>query len=643
MPRKQNGFGSSQSLAFKGSGRVDRGKGPGAPGLYPSNRRYGSSVHRTVLEKWNLDSNWSKWRKGYEMYNWTAWSDLKIENPLYDPGIPESDTNPAYVIADLQSLLYQGTAYELPTVFTGIEFPTMKADVNSHYVAKRVPQENSLGFITEVKNNILVDAEQKKYREIWCKGIPDATNARLLLQMVGERLSDGKDEGGLDPTAPDFSYATPMRTEATVKNVLTADDKPAIYKGITAPKSINDSVPQELQPTRVRIRVPVSSIILPAGPIPERGNQGLTKMKTTPRNLTVLEDPSILNNKIIYIPNFFIEKPIDQLQATIWGDSEEFGGVTIQDTVSGVEMYALDPGSTLLPPSMYDLTTLDSVFTSSNATYTISGTYVFDKKEYQRFFGKQYLTDEIIQEQVQDISYSVLPFPVKGASIEDGFLIIDSFDFQSEIKMYPPLTVGGTIVFTDFSFTKAYDAPDGSGRRMFDTNVDPWMDEVFTSGEFIRPAKVYTCSCPSHSSSILTMPQTTQGEGLRKNNRQMRYPLPSVLGQARFEGAGTTQAAGKMASWQSPDERLGFRMCKHSVAAMFIDGLTVLEPSQYPTVDERVKFEEKLEATLQETMEAFPLSYKRQGLSLTEIVFALAQGLNLDDVETAYVVLNSDA
>jgi len=66
MPRKQNGFGNPKSLGFKGAGRVDKGKGVGAPGTYPSNRGYGSSVTRTVIEKYNLDSDWTKWRKGYE-------------------------------------------------------------------------------------------------------------------------------------------------------------------------------------------------------------------------------------------------------------------------------------------------------------------------------------------------------------------------------------------------------------------------------------------------------------------------------------------------------------------------------------------------------------------------------------------------
>jgi hypothetical protein len=36
------------------------------------------------------------------------------------------------------------------------------------------------------------------------------------------------------------------------------------------------------------------------------------------------------------------------------------------------------------------------------------------------------------------------------------------------------------------------------------------------------------------------------------------------------------------------------------------------------------------------------MSYKRGGITTLEVIFALAQGLNLDDVEIAYVMLNSN-
>ena len=69
MPKKQNGFGNSKSLAFKPSKAVSKGKGVGAAGFYPSDRRYGTAVQRSVIEKYDLDSDWTKWRRGFEYYN----------------------------------------------------------------------------------------------------------------------------------------------------------------------------------------------------------------------------------------------------------------------------------------------------------------------------------------------------------------------------------------------------------------------------------------------------------------------------------------------------------------------------------------------------------------------------------------------
>ena len=83
-------------------------------------------------------------------------------------------------------------------------------------------------------------------------------------------------------------------------------------------------------------------------------------------------------------------------------------------------------------------------------------------------------------------------------------------------------------------------------------------------------------------------------------------------------------------------------MCKHSIAAMFIERLKILEPSQYPTIDARLQFEEKLEKEMDQVAVKFDRSYKRGGITTTEVVFALAQGLNLDDVELAYIMLTQD-
>ena len=138
------------------------------------------------------------------------------------------------------------------------------------------------------------------------------------------------------------------------------------------------------------------------------------------------------------------------------------------------------------------------------------------------------------------------------------------------------------------------------------------------------------------------MPQTTQSKGQRKLNRQQRYPLPSVQSQDRFTGAGAQSAAGKISSWETEADRNSFRVCKHTMAAMFADNIKVLEPGKYPTDGGRQVFERKLEDEIRSYDAEIIESFERGGISLTEIVFALAQGLNLDNVETAYVVLNSN-
>ena len=174
-----------------------------------------------------------------------------------------------------------------------------------------------------------------------------------------------------------------------------------------------------------------------------------------------------------------------------------------------------------------------------------------------------------------------------------------------------------------------------------DTDINPWMDVIFTSGQPLKPATVYSCSCPNHSQAILRAPQETEDNESRRINRQRRYPLPTVMGQKDLTGTGIQQAAGRIESWESREHRMSFKMCKHSIAAMFIERIKTKEPSSYPTLDSRLAFEEKLTKEMDMVDQKFTASYKRGGITAIEIIFALAQGLNLDDVELAYVLLNS--
>ena len=584
MPRKKNGFGKTDSFAlkpFKDLGRVDKGKGKGAAGLYPSNRQYGSSVNRSVIEKWNLDSDWTKWRKGYEYYNRAAWYQLEAYNQMTQE----------YEQAVIESVLYQGTPNEVNVEFTGYKFATKNSDSNNHYVIKRTATSKpDLGVITEVKNDPLKYPGNKAGREIWCKGIP-GLDSRLLLRMVGERLTDGE-------------------TEASLTYVLDSEDKPAIYIG----KSFQDL-------TTIKTIIPIESL-------------------TLGQNVSI-ENYANLVGQVVYIPNFYVEKPVEQIENLNWIDGADYFGVQVTDTNKGASVSVLDASAEELPPSLYDITTLPVLFTSDECTYLINGTYVYQKDIYQRFFGRQYLTADVVKSRVETASYSIMPFTILGVAIVQGNLELTSVPATTTVEFYSPLGDSGTLIFTDYSFTKSRTGEDENPWLYIDTDVDPWMDEVFSSGNSLAPATLYSCSCPNYSHAILSSPQQSQDNGERKINRQRRYPLPTVLGQSDFNALGKNQAAGKLESWESREHKMSYKLCKHSIAAMFIEHKQVIEPSQYPTVEARVNFEEKLKKEMAEVGEEFEVSYKRGGITTLEVIFALAQGLNLDDVELAYVVLNS--
>ena len=249
-----------------------------------------------------------------------------------------------------------------------------------------------------------------------------------------------------------------------------------------------------------------------------------------------------------------------------------------------------------------------------------------------------------------------MPFEVQTAFINGDTMFLESVPFISEIKVHPALTAQAYIIFSDKSFCKYSESkePDGSTKTWYNeltekevpwtdmnTDVDPWQDEVFTTGKPVEPATIYTCSCPNHSHSILACPQETEDLGTRKQNRQRRYPLPTVMSQDRWTGLGIDQAAGKVMTWETLEHRLSLKLCKHSIATRFIEHIRVVEPSKYPTQESRDSFEEKLKEEVSKFAYEFRLAYRRGGISVSEVVFALAQGLNLDNVETAYVLFNS--
>ena len=593
MPRKQNGFGNAKSLAFNKTKNVTTGKGVGSFGLYPSKRGYGTVVSRTVIEKYNLDSDWVKWRRGFEYYNKGAWYRLKDYDPI----------TKTYSDAQIESKLYQGSDYEVDVVFDGYKFATKNADSNNHYVMKRTTvSAPDIGTISQVKNDEYKYPEQKKYREIWCK-INPGTEARLLTRMIGERLSDAE-------------------TEATLSWLLTTDDEPALFLGKSWPEQLTE------------VTAEISEAVFDTW----SSQSGL--------------DINALVGKVVYIPSFFQEKPVGNASTFNVLDARDYWGIQLVDKSVG-EVIILDNEGETLPPSLYDIRQLTPIISDINGSFTLEGTYIYQKEKYQRFYGNRYLTGELATQNADFISYSVMPYIILGTERVNGKIQLKSVPFVSELRFTQPVGDSGTLVFTDNSFVKMeiddYDGvyyhkqghiKDKLWMRL-NTDVDPWMDQVFTTGNPLSPATIYTCSCPNYSQAMLRAPQETEDEGTRRINRQRRYPLPTAQGRSDYDQIGLSQAAGRIESWETREHQMGFKMCKHTVAAMFIENLKVKEPNTYPTLEARDAFEDKLDQDIAEVGEEFSASYKRGGLTTLEVVFALAQGLNLDEVETAYVVLNS--
>ncbi len=634
MPRKANGFGT-QNVSFKSFSTANK-KGTSAAGFYPSDRKFGSTVHRSVIEKWDIDSKWAKWRKGTTIYSYTYWSKLMTKNLSYDPGSARGGTNVPYVPSSIASSLFTGASYSYDLKFSGYEFPTMNSDDNTYYTVKREPQYTPLGTVNTVENEIynLDGTYTSNYQsnQIRLTINPNPTYSRLLLSLIGDRITDGDN-------------STVNRTEATLTKVLTADNKPGIYDGLTLSKELAKTSKFNHELTKITVTIPVSDVNVTVNSGSFVPNQGInsTPVDITTSSLDILNNPALLIGNIIHIQDFFKDKPISDLDSHAWSspttdDEVKYVQFSFEENEVAQTITGLEKGVNNLPPSMLDLATLPTIFTTTNAAYKIEGSYVFDKSRYQPLFGKTYLTSDVIESQVNDISYSVLPFEISKAAIINGKFVIEAVPFLSSIKLYPVLGDGTILIYDASSFMISN--PRGE-RTYLDLDVDPFIDEIFTSGLDLRPAILFSCSCPSYAKAKLAMPQSSQTDDQRKTNRQSQYPLPTCQGPSTFESTGSSSAAGKMATWGSASSKLEFRFCKHTIAAMNIEGYTVKEPSNYPSSDTRLKFDEKLEEDMEKAVTAYNNSYKRAGIGLSEVVFSLAQGMNLDDTETAYVVLNS--
>ena len=213
--------------------------------------------------------------------------------------------------------------------------------------------------------------------------------------MIGERITDGE-------------------TEATLSYLLNANDHPALYIG----KSDEDL-------TEVTVDLYTEELTI----------------------LQEFDSPQDLVGKIVYIKDFYVEKPIEQFKKFDFIDSDYYFSIETEDFVDKVDIEVLDPGESVLPPSLYDINTLPKVIDAPDSTYIIKGTYNFKKDKYHPFFGKQYLTADLVADEVQTASYAIMPMTILGVDIipESSSLVLKCA-VVSELKMYSTPPGNNTLI-----------------------------------------------------------------------------------------------------------------------------------------------------------------------------------------------------
>lgn len=508
----------------------------------------------------------------------------------------------------VNSVLFPGTNFEIPITFDGYRFATKNADSKTHYAIKRsVPQSKHLGVISEIQNDQRAYPEQYKNREIWAKVIAsrDIDSDDMLLRSEGERITNGN-------------------TSATIQRVLTADRKPSVYSGKTPPED-----------TSVQVTIPLDAI----------ANSQF--IKDNDGNLQALV------GEAVYMPDFYQERPVSLFD--VFTDFRDYFSVQAAEFIGGVRLEILD-NTTTLPPTLLDIRELEPIFKSDEAVGLIQSNFIFQKSDYQRFFGQQYLTADLVRDEVETISYSILPWTIRSIRVdeENNLVSLESEPFQASAKLYVPRASERWIIMSDNSFTyqttdndengnylHALGAPDEPLWQKINISVDPWLDEIFADGKILTFADVYTCSCPAYLHAIIRAPETYDEVG-NQLNRQVRYPMPTAKGTSTYQGAGLNRASGIAESWATPTYKKGFKVCKHTIASMFINKIRVEEPNTFPSYEARVDFEQKLAADIREVVDEFLAQLERSEITTVEIVFALADALNLDEVELGYVLLTSN-
>ena len=234
--------------------------------------------------------------------------------------------------------------------------------------------------------------------------VEDVDSDNMLLRSEGERVESGG-------------------TAANIQRVLTSQRKPAVYSGKTPPAAS-------------QIKVTLDIADLANTPFIKENNGNF----------------QALVGETVYMPDFYVERPISLFD--VFTDYRDFITVDAAEFIGGVRLEILD-SNTNLPPTLLDIQDLTPIFKTDSAVGSLIAGYVFDKSEYQRFFGNQYLTADVVRDEVATISYSIMPWTIQSVLVDEDTkkISLESVPFQSSAKMYAPSEQERYVIMSDNSFT----------------------------------------------------------------------------------------------------------------------------------------------------------------------------------------------
>lgn len=583
MPKKQNGFGN-----FKSSGvrKVDGSfKTPGvmkSPGTYPAVRTFGSRITRTVVEKYNIDSLYARWRKGYEFYSKNLFSDYDFNFPITFFTGKESQ-----VVFDVEVRRFGSR--------------TGKEDSSVHYAVKRLqrPLVNyEVATIDQVFDNVLFETEAKERKELWCS--LDGY-AGLLHLLQGEEVQS--------------NVGSTEVIGAIVRMLFDEQKRPNVFTGTTGANT-----------SSIVYQVPLSDLSQPI--------ENYIGTVAAPRGT---EDFMPITNDCEFVDGDFDW----QFKCNMSGMG--MSSLTfIRPLPLDEQTNPLDILGTIVDRTTNATASMSDTFKVQKEPYQqwFGKRYVSAQEieSYMEWMSIQTPPLFILEVKQDDNNAYFTTVPVEmtiklHGNLEGGYAAFSTTSFTKT-------TYSETLKELDLETNEVKET---DIYKMI-SDLDPYFltGISFKSGDVLSLGPQYTCSCPSYSHAVVRSPEqiyeNTQNKKQQfKKNRQTAYPMPSSGTNKNPEGL-SEQASGIINTWASMNDKMKFSACKHTIASMFVDHIQMQEPSSYPAMKDRLLFEEKITREFR-NIEIPPVVVARAEVDQSvDFAWALSQQIQLSDTELGSIL-----